>query len=353
MKRLLLLGAGPAHLRTVRAFARERAAACDLQWLVPQGAWGCPARLAGWVAGQVADGAWQLPLAPLAAAAGATLTEGAVAALDLAQRRVTLTDGRTLDYDLLSLDAADHADRERLPGAREHALFAWPVAPFAALLPRLFEQAAERPLDLVVVGADKTAVQLAFAFEQRLRASGARVALVTGHAGPLPGAAPALVNTLLARLARRRITLVRERATRVDAHAVHVANGARLACDAPVVADAPGLPGWARASGLALGDEGLPRTLPTRQSVSHAEVFAAADEAAAEACGALLALNLRRAAGGGTLVAQALDTPAATWIAEGDRRAIAAWHGLATEGRLAGAWLARRQRTRFEKLAAA
>lgn len=350
MKRLLLLGAGPAHLRTVRAFARERAAACEVQWLVPQAQWFAPSLLAACVAGRRPADACRLALAPWAQAAGATLVEGAVERLDLAQRCVRLADGRSLEYDLLSVDESDAPDRDRLPGAREHALFASPVAPFVALLDRLFELGAQRPLDLVVIGADATALELAFAFEHRL--AGARIALVTGHAGPLPGAVPALVQAVVARLARRRITLVRERATRIDAQAVHVANGARLACDAPVLAEGRGLPGWVRDSGLAVGDDGFVRTLPTRQSVSHAEVFAAGDDATADACGALLAQNLRRAAGGGALVAQALKAPAWQGVAEGDRRAIAAWGPVVTEGWLAGAWLDRRRRSRFARQAA-
>lgn len=352
MKRLLLLGAGPTHLRVLRAFARERAA-CEVQWCVPHAQWFSPALLAACVAGRLPAAACRLPLAPLAQAAGVSLVEGQVERLDLAQRCVTLADGRTLAHELLSVDAADAADLERLPGAREHAWPVWPVGPFVERLEGLVAQAAERPLDVVVVGADTAAVELAFAFERRLGGNGSRVALVTGHAGPLPGAVPALTRALAARLARRRITLVRERPVRVDAQAVHVANGARLACDAAVLAEAPALPAWLRTSGLACGDDGHLRTLATGQSVSHAEVFAAGEDAMAEALGALLAQNLRRAAGGGALLAQTLKRPAWQGVSEGDRRAVAAWGPLVAEGRLAGAWLERSRRARFARQAAA
>jgi NADH dehydrogenase FAD-containing subunit len=343
VKRLVLLGAGAAHLHALQSFARERVAAAELTWVAPAAQWFCPPMLAGCVAGRYRATDCQLPLAPLAAAAGARFVEATVASLELAARRVHLASGAVLDYDVLSLDSGAAIDRDRIPGAREHALCVRPVGLFVDLLERLLDLAARRALDVVVIGGGQLAVEMAFALEQRIGGgdAGSRIVLAAGRAGVLPGAAPKLVGRVLKRLAARRITVFADDAVRIDAQAVHLAGGARLACDAPVLADLIPLPPWQRDSGLALGEGGLVETLRTLQSASHAEVFAAG---AARRGGDLLAQNLRRALGGGQLVQQVLGTRGLRLIAEGDRRAIAAWRDWSAEGAWVGLWKERRDR---------
>lgn len=352
MKRLVLLGAGAAHLQALQDFARERVAAAELTFVLPSAQWFCPPMLAGCVAGRYRAADCQRPLGPLVAAAGARLVEAAATALDLDARRVQLADGRSLDYDVLSLDTGPAIDRDRIPGAREHALSVRPIAPFVDLLERLFDLAARRALDVVVVGGGQLALEMAFALEQRIGGgeTGARIVLAAGRDGVLPGAAAPLNERVLRRLGARRVTLFREDAVRIDARAVHLSNGARLACDAPVLADLVALPPFVRDSGLALGEGGLVATLRTLQSTSHGVVFAAG---AARRGGELLAQNLRRAVGGGRLVQQALGTRGLHLIAEGDRRAIASWRDWSTEGAWVGLWKERRDRAFLERLAAA
>ena len=352
MKRLVLLGDGAAHLQALQDFARERVAAAEVTWVTPSSHWFCPPMLAGCVAGRYRAADCQVSLAPMAAAAGVHLVESPVAALDLASRCVRLADGRAIGYDVLSLDTGPAIDRLRIEGAAEHALSVRPVGRFVELLERLLDLAARRPLDVVVIGGGQLAVEIAFALEQRIGggATGARIVLAAGRDGVLPGTSPRLAARALQRLAARRITVFHEDCVRIDAQAVHLAGGARLACDAPVLADVVALPPWLRDSGLALGDGGLVATLRTLQSSSHAEVFAAG---AARRGGELLAQNLRRALGGGQLVQQALGTRGLRLIAEGDRRAIAAWRDWSAEGAWVGLWKERRDRAFLARHAAA
>ena len=75
------------------------------------------------------------------------------------------------------------------------------------------------------------------------------------------------------------MTVFRDSCAALERGAVVLGSGARLACDAPVLATGAQAPGWLAGSGLALDERGFVLTGPTLQSTSHAQVFAAGDVA--------------------------------------------------------------------------
>ena len=88
MKRLLLLGAGAAHLQVLHAFATEALPGVELS--VVAAARAARALLAGFVAGHYTLAQCSVPLAPLAERAGARLLQASAAiAIDLAARSVS------------------------------------------------------------------------------------------------------------------------------------------------------------------------------------------------------------------------------------------------------------------------
>ena len=310
MKRLLLLGSGPVHLQWLRAMARQPPAAAEVCWVVPFAERLHPPLLGALVAGRCPAPQALIALRPLAEAARVALIESPVLAVDAAARRVTLGNGDVIDADALSVDADPVIDRDRIPGAREHGLFLRPLEHFARLLDPLLALARERVLDVVVVGGDIPALELALALQQRLCAGGeerARVALGSGGPPPLFGQPQPVVDRVRRALARRRITVFPDACVRIEAGVLHLAGGARLACDAPLIADAAAPPPWLPASGLQLQADG-------RFTV-----------------GELPALPPP-------------SPPRLQWLACGDGRAIA-WHGAwAVEGRWPGWWKERAER---------
>lgn len=64
-----------------------------------------------------------IPFARLLAAAGADVVAGRVTGADLDQRHLLLDSGDRIDYDQLVVATGAVADRGRVPGAREHAVF--------------------------------------------------------------------------------------------------------------------------------------------------------------------------------------------------------------------------------------
>jgi pyridine nucleotide-disulfide oxidoreductase family protein len=352
MKRLLLAGGGHAHLQVLQAAAREPFAGATITLVTPFGGQFYSGMLPGFVAGHYRAEACTIPLPPLAAAARVQWIEGRIAALDAARRQATLADGRVLDYDLLSLDTGSAVDREAIPGAREHGLFLRPVEHFVQLVERLFDQAARRALDVAVVGGGAGGFEIALALAHRLATleTGSRVSWVTGADGPLPGFAPAVRAHAIAALQARRVTVLPFMCRSIEAGALRLDNGTRVACDAPVLALAGSAPPWLAASGLALDDKGFVSTGPTLRSRSHAEVFAAGDVATradaphaksgvhAVRAGPPLALNLRRASGGGELQPYRPQQRTLYLLSTGSKRAIAAWGGWSAAGRWVWWW---------------
>jgi pyridine nucleotide-disulfide oxidoreductase family protein len=353
MKRIVLLGGGHAHVHVLQALAREPIAGAELLLVTPFARQMYSGMVPGLVAGHYAVDQCVIPLAPLAQAARVPLRETQAVALDAGQRELRLADGESIGYDLLSLDTGSVMDRDRIPGAREHGLFVRPIEHFVRLLDPLLALARERVLDVVVVGGGAAGVELAMALQHRLSGQGderARVALVTGGPPPLFGYPQTVIERGLKALAARRITVFQDSCARIEAGALHLGSGARLACDAPVIATGGDAPPYLQGSGLQLDERGFVLTGATLQSVSHPEVLAAGDVATradaphprsgvhAVRAGPPLAANLRALATGGTPQPHAPQPRTLNLLSCGSRFAIGSWGGWSTQGRWVWWW---------------
>jgi pyridine nucleotide-disulfide oxidoreductase family protein len=359
VKRLVLLGGGHAHVHVLQALARERLAGVEVVLVTPFLRQMYSGMVPGLVAGHYTADQCAIPLAPLAQAAGVRLVEGAAVGLDAAARRVPLAGGEALHYDLLSLDTGAVMDRERLPGAREHGLFVRPIEHFVARLEGLLQGAAQSGLDIAVIGGGAAGVELALGLRHRLTAQGtagsadkpaARITLVTGGPVPLAGYPAGVIRRMQRVLAARGVAVVRDTCTAVEASALVLGIGARLACQAAVIATGAEAPAWLAGSGLALDERGFVLTGMTLQSVSHPEVFAAGDVATradaphaksgvyAVRAGPPLALNLRRFLAGAELQPHRPQQRTLNLISCGDKVAIAAWGGWSAQGRWVWWW---------------
>ncbi len=360
MKRLLLLGGGHAHVHVLQALAREPLPAAEVCLVSPYTRQMYSGMVPGLVAGHYRAEDCAIALPPLAQAAGVRSIQGAAVSLDAAQREVHLASGEVLSYDLLSIDTGAVMDRQRVPGAHEHGLFVRPIEAFVQLLDSLWALAQQRVLDVVVMGGGAAGVELALALQFRLNDLGtpkrqrgaecARVALVTGGDVPLAGYAFGVVRRAADVLARHRITVFRDTCVAIEAGHLVLGSGARLACDAPVLATGAEAPTWPAGSGLALDPRGFVLTGATLQSTSHADVFAVGDVATrsdaphpksgvyAVRAGPPLALNLRLHLAGGTLVPHPPQTRTLNLISCGQRSAIVSWGPLHAQGRWAWWW---------------
>lgn len=342
MKRLLLLGGGPAHLQVLRALSAEALPGVEVTFASPAARVIHAPMLPGHVAGDAGIDECSVPLAPLAERAGVSWLQAGVSGLDPRSRTVTLADGRSLPYDALSLEPGATIDRDAIPGAREHGLFVRPVDAFATLWERMRALAETRSLCVVVIGAGREAAEMALAMHQRL-GDRSRISLVTGGGPAASDECESVRRRIAAVLRRGAVTVLEDGCSAVTAEHVLLASGTRVACDAAVIATAAIAPTWLRASGLALDAGGGVATGPTLQCAAHPEVFAVGEAAAAEA-GEALALNLRRFLAGGALAPWSPPVRRLRFVASGSLRAIVTWGEWSLEGRWVGRWKARRER---------
>ena len=346
-KHLVLLGGGHAHVHVLKALAANSMAGAHVTLVSPFPRQMYSGMVPGVVAGHYAVDDCVIPLPPLASAAQASFIETAATGIDTSTKTVSLANGETLAYDVLSLDTGPVMDRDVIAGAREHALFVRPIEHFTELWSALLALAQTRRLDVVVIGGGAAGVELAMALQHRLgtlMASGARVSLVTGGPPPLASHPAAVQSRVTQALKQRQITVFDDTCTEVRAEGVVLGSGARLACDAPVMAVGTSAPAWLRGSGLALDAQGFVATGASLQSTSHADVFAAGDVASrvdaphsksgvyAVRAGPPLEANLRRFIGGGALLPYQPQQRSLNLLACGEKYAIASWGPWAVQG---------------------
>lgn len=356
IKKLLLLGAGQAHLQVLARLARHHPGNLDVTLLTPfahHTGQGC---LPGFMTGQHTADEGRVALEPLVRAASARWLQGRCTGLDVASRQVQVapTGGAqgvpaTLGYDLLSIDTGTVPDRAwldaEMPGANHHALHLSPMEAFVALWPQVMALSQQQAVSVAVVGAEADGIELVFAAEQGIREHGlpgARFTLITGGDEVGTDLPAGVRQRVLRQLRRRGITVLREACVGMSEGEVHLGNGARLACDVPLLAMGVRTPTWLPASGLALNESGQVLTGPTLQSTNHPQVFATGSVAARADgtpsdmhTGTALAHNLLAAHEGTTLRALPPSRPRMALLACGTGHAIASWGPLT----LAGGWV--------------
>ncbi len=295
LTRLLLLGAGHAHVQVLAHLAEHHPADLQVTLLSPNPFQLYSGMVPGLVAGCYSEAESRIELPGLVKGANARWIAGRCVGIDAQARTVQWQPGEaagsgqgnaidTLGYDLLSIDTGAVLDRERLeaamPGAVEHALPLRPIERFSALWPDVLALARQRPLSVAVVGAGAAGIEVVFAAAQRLRAEGlpgSTFTLITG--GPEAGAGyRAGVRSLIARrLRHEQIDVLREPCVGFTPDGVRLGNGGLLRCDVPLLAVGTHAPAWLQGSGLALSDAGHVLVNRFQQSTSHANVFAAGD----------------------------------------------------------------------------
>ena len=295
IKKLVLLGAGHAHVHVLARLAQSRPADLDISVVSPYPFQTYSGMTPGFVAGHYREAECQIPLEPLVRAAGARWLAARCTGVAPVRHTVALAPSShagdpgsvpaSLRYDLLSIDTGAVIDRERLahdiPGAPEHALIVRPIEAFARLWPEVLALAQTRPLSVAVIGAGAAGLELLMAAEQRLREAGhpARFTLITGGSEAAENYPEGVRRRVLRQLKKRQITVLREACVGIAAGALRLGSGATLACDVPILAIGTHAPPWLQGSGLALSDSGHLLVNAFQQSTSHPQVFAAGDVA--------------------------------------------------------------------------
>ena len=373
MKRLLLAGAGHAHLEVLRDRALARDESVDVTLISPYPWFTYSAMVPGFIAGHYEIDALTLELAPLCAAAGVTFLQTAIVRLDAAAREVVCANGAVIGYDMLSLDVGVEPAVDGARGVARHGIVVRPMEMLVKGWTDLLVRARDGQVGaLTVVGGGAAGAELAFAMEYRLRQelglASAHVRLVTDAPRVMPSLAPSARQRLVRKFERRNIGLhVGAAVTEVGPDYVRLEQGLEFATDAVFWATGGVAPAWLRASGLASDEAGFVLTDSSLRSVSHPEVLAVGDcQVSRDAprphagvfsvrAGPILAANLRATAHGEPLQRFATSPRYLALISTGSRHAVGVWNGASFEGGWAWRWkdrIDRRFLARYREAAA-
>ena len=346
-KSLVLLGFGHAHVHVLSKLAAKPLSGTQVTLVSPYQRQVYSGMVPGFVAGHYALEVCVIALQPLLRNSGVRWLPQSVAALDANAGSITLDDGSNIGFEYLSVNTGPVQDRQQIeaaiPGAKEHGLFLRPVEAFGAMWSRVLALAQNRNLRLAVIGGGAAGIELAMAIQHRLPA--ASVTLITG-AARLASNYPATVQQrLTTALRQRNITVLTELAVGIAAGEVFLQNGARLACDMPLIATGAQAPAWLGNSGLSLDRNGFISVDAFQRSTSHQQVFAAGDVSSRVDCaqarsgvyavraGPALLKNLTAALAGAKPSPHVPPKHNLNLLSCGDRYAVASWGNFAAQGR--------------------
>ena len=363
---VVLAGGGHAHLAALADWAARPDPHAERVLVTPHPLAYYSGMLPGWMAGIYSRDALTIDLRPLAQAAGARLVLEQVTGLDAGLRRISLSSGGDMRFDLLSIATGGVIDTAPFTALRSRLLPVRPVGRFVAQWPdalvRMAQLAHPR---LAVVGGGAAGVELALAARAALAARCARfdVTLVVPPGGFLNGHSAKAQRLARAALAEAGVTVAGQEAAGCP-DGLMLADGAVVPADCVILATGSRPPPWLAHSGLACSPEGFALTGADLRSVSHDRIFAAGDIAAradrvlarsgvhAVKAGPVLAHNLRAAAAGTPMQYYQPGGSALSLMATGNRRAILSWGSNASAGRIEWRlkdWIDRRFIARYKR----
>jgi selenide,water dikinase len=278
-RRLVLVGAGPAHLYVMRELARRPIADVDVVLVVPDESYHAP-MAAGYLAGQYEAVDFRFDLDAIARGARVRVVRGTIERIAVEERAV-LASGERIPFDVCSFDLEVEPELHDVPGAAEHALAVRPAERVIELRRRLdaLVAGAIRPVSVVIVGGGPRGVETALVVRHRLGADSAhRVSLVEREPEVLPQFEPPM-RQLAAEVLRSRGVAVAlgGRVASVTAHAVALHNGATIPADLVAWTCRGVEPELITRSGLPHDEEGRLLVDRSMQSVDGAPIWGAGE----------------------------------------------------------------------------
>ena len=360
----MLIGGGHAHLGVLADWVRRCAPEARTTLISPHRYTRYSGMIPGTVAGEYDDEHGSIDLVALTRRAGVELILDRCAAIDPEQRRIATGNGRSVGFDICSIDVGGVGRAKTVLGMDPRIVDVRPIGSFLARLTEWQSTARDIPKHIVVAGGGAGGVELAFALRRRFAGGNARITLVAGRAGLLDNLGRR--TTVLARreLARQDILSIEEDA-RIEAGALTAGGRSIEPVDLIVASLGAAAPRWPKEGGLAVDDDGFIAVDRYQRSLSHPHILAAGDVAArqdrrvphsgvhAVHTGPVLAANLRCLVAGTGRLRSYRPRPASLYLlSTGSGKAIASYGPVAVQGRWAAAlkrWIDRRWVTSFAK----
>ena len=272
--RLVLVGAGHAHLYVVRHAAALRAAGVEPVLVAPS-TFHYSGLATGVLSGALTADRAQIDAAALAAHFGVRHIAAEATSVDRLTRRLRLADGQDLPWDAVSFNVGSVTPD---PLGLTTGADVWPTKPLSGLYDlRSRIESYKSNIRIIIAGGGPSGFEIAAALAGLVERNLYRPDIQLACKSP-PGWAPPRALSQLAKTLRRRGIVVTpgEVVARSDG-ACRLSSGASLPCDLLVLATGLSAAPVVATLGLPTTDQGRLEVGPTLQSIADPWVFAVGD----------------------------------------------------------------------------
>jgi selenide,water dikinase len=280
-RRLVLVGAGHAHLHVLRRWAKRPLPDVELVLIAPSGEQYYSGMVPGYLQTRFDVSEMRIDTMALARCAGARFVRETATAVRSAEGLVRTT-GEEVPFDLCSIDVGSGVAGGDLPGVKEHTIPLRPMSRAITLRTRIDAVAdqAGAPLSIAVVGGGAGGIEVAFALQRRITESarGGVVTVVDDALQILPDETAGLRTRTHELLRARGVCFaLGAQVKEVRASTLLLESGATLSADFVVWTTGSAPPLLLRSSDLPLDDEGFLRVDKKLRAIGVPTVLGAGD----------------------------------------------------------------------------
>ena len=361
-QKLLLAGAGHAHINLLRRLSVKRLKNIEVTLVTEQPQTIYSGMLPGWMAGHYSLSDISIDAKSLCEQAGVRFIQQSLAGITATANQLTTLDSESFDYDLLSLNTGADTDISWLNSAQENVDISTKVIPIRPIYPfverwqQIIVEAEQcTHYRLAIVGAGAAAVELVLAAQYRLQQISSnnsnnndnnnnhQAYLICGDK-LLPSFNQRFRQKVISQLERHNVKVIYARAKAFSEGQLHT-DSDTLPMNAVIAATGVTGSAWTQNTDLQMVDDGFIAVNEVQQSVSHDNVFAVGD--VATRVDREMAHSGVHAVFGGAIEAENLlaylkDNPLKTYrpknrilylLSCGDKYAIGSWGKYSLQGR--------------------
>ena len=176
LKKWIFIGAGQTHLLALRNLSKKLPQDIEIVFVCDQLKTPIVDMFPAFVAGLYRQDEFYVSFENLLTAVHGRLIHASVKCIDQKSKKLQLSDGTEIEFDLLSVDSDPFISTEQYPGATTHAHLLLPIDDFQkSILSFCQSLRGKRKVDLVFIGTGLLSIECAFGLRQRLKIYGADV----------------------------------------------------------------------------------------------------------------------------------------------------------------------------------
>lgn len=176
LKRWVFIGAGQTHLLALKNLAKKLPADIEVTVISEQTLTPIVEMFPAFIGGLYRQDEFYVSIDELVSQLNGKYISATVKSIDSKHKKIKLTDGSEVEFDLLSVDSDPFISTEQFTGAATHAHLLLPIESFqSAILKFCQSLRGKRKVDLVFIGSGILSIETALALRQRLKIYGADV----------------------------------------------------------------------------------------------------------------------------------------------------------------------------------